>query len=589
MKKGIAFKISVFVGILLLIICSGLGMFAHTKGSSAVMKQVEFALIDEVKEAAEYVESRFETHLSILETIAARPEIKGMDWATQRPVLQEEWERLGTYLAIGVVEPSGFARYTDDSTANLGDRDHVIKAFQGQSVVSDVLVSRVDGSLVIMFAVPIKNNDQVVGVLIGRLDGEMLSAIVDRLGFGENGGANILGADGTIFAHPNRDYVLDQRNPLTDTSDLAGYGEAIRALGVGNTGIVSYYHDGITRITALTPMESTGWLIGVGANEADVLVDIIELRSSLLTVSVFFIVLGIVVAIFFAGQFAKPLQQVQAVIEAVAEGDLTQEVRIKSNDEVGAVANALNETVRRIRDVLGLTSDTAVRLADISGETAAASQEISASIEEVASTTNQFSSTLDTMNNNSEAMSDTARGVSEQATDGAKAIEDIVKQVQSIRNNTQSLVKDVSSLGSMSDEIGSIVDAISQIADQTNLLALNAAIEAARAGDHGQIQNGISTAVSGMDSGAAEADQALKNVNHSSEIINNILLAVEKIDEQVEEFSAGLTEVNIGGHEIASATEEQAASMQQVATSAQNLSELGSRLRKLVEHFKVEN
>ncbi|HBN95996.1 MAG TPA: hypothetical protein DDZ66_06830 [Firmicutes bacterium] len=352
--------------------------------------------------------------------------------------------------------------------------------------------------------------------------------------------------------------------------------------------------------------------------EAEVLEDVYALRSSFVVVSVAFLVIGVLVAIILGRQIANPLQQVQVVIEAAAAGDLTEVVDVSSKDEIGAVANALNKTMESIKEVLGLTSRTTSDLADTSGRLAAASQQVSASVEEVASTTNEFSGTLDSMNTNAQVMNETVQGVSRQATDGTRAISDIVRQMQILRDNTQNLANEVGSLGSLSDEIGNIVNTISAIADQTNLLALNAAIEAARAGEHGrgfavvadevrklaeqsstattdigsligQIQNGITATVSGMSEGSRQAEMALDNVNQSSEILGNILEAVEEIERQVEEFTAGLEQVNSGGHEIASATEEQAASMQEVANSAQDLMDMGTKLKELIQHFKLNN
>lgn len=618
MKRSIAVRISVYVGVLVLVISAGLGLFAYYRGSSAVTKQVEGALIMQAQEASEYLESRFEVQLTALEAIAARPEIMSMDWRVQQPILQAEFERLGLYLALGVVSPNGFAQYTDGSSAELGDRDHIIRALQGQSVVSDLLISRIDNSLVLMYVVPIRNNGRVVGALVGRRNGTALNDITDRLGFGDTGWSIIIDDEGTVFAHPTREYVMDQRNLFTDKGNLAEAGEALRALGVGNTGVIRYNLDGLQRMIAYTPVASTGWMIGVGAMEADVLADVHSLRTYFLVVAILFIALGIAVAIIVARQIAKPLQKVQEVIEAAADGDLTRSVSIDSNDEIGAVAKAVNKTMESMGEVLGLTTEMTGKLANTSERLAAASQEVSASVEEVASTTNEFSGTLDTMNTNAQTMNDTVQGVSLQAVEGTSAIEDIVHQMQILRDNTERMASDVSGLGSLSDEIGNIVNTISAIADQTNLLALNAAIEAARAGEHGrgfavvadevrklaeqsseattdigaligQIQSGITATVSGMSEGSTQAENALQSVGQSSKMLNGILESVEEINRQVDEFSAGLNQVNSAGHGIASASEEQAASMQEVATSAQDLMNMGAKLNELIGHFRVRN
>ena len=618
MRRSIAFRMSVYIGLLVLAICSGMGYLAYNRGSSAVINQVEEALIMQAEEAAEYVQSRFDAELTVLETIAARPEVVTMIWALQRHVLEFEVERFEHYLAIGVVKPDGMAQYSDWTTADLGDRDHVIRAFQGESVVSTPLVSRVDGTLVLMYAVPIMDEGKIVGVLIARTDGASLSEITDRLGFGAHGWASIMSADGTLYAYPDRNYVLEQRNYFTDTGNLAEAGQAIQKLGVGNTGVVRYDFDGNSALTGFAPIPTNGWMIGVGATEDDVLQDVYALRNFIFAISAVFIALGIVVAVIVARQVALPLQKVQEAIEAAADGDLTQSVSNKSNDEIGRVGNALNRTMESIRGVLGLTAEATSKLADTSERLAAASQEVSASVEEVASTTNEFSSTLDAMNTNAQIMQDTVQGVSHQAVDGANAIQSIVEQMTALRDNTRILASGVTDLGSLSNEIGNIANTISAIADQTNLLALNAAIEAARAGDHGrgfavvadevrklaeqssvattdiesligQIQSGITATVKGMNDGSAETDVALANVNESSGILNNILGAVGEIAQQVDQFTAGLAQVNSGGHEIASATQEQAASMEEVATAAQDLMDMGTRLQELIQHFKTSN
>lgn len=618
LRKGIALRIGAFVGVLVLIISAGLGILAYYRGSSAVIKQVEQALIMQAEEAVEYLETRFQVQLTALQAIAARPEISSMDWTVQRPVLQSELDRVGLFLALGVVDLTGQARYTDGTTANLSDRDYVLRALAGKPAISDPLVSRVDNSLVLMYAVPIADNGKIVGALIGRRDGTALTEITDRLGFGERGWAIILNSDGTLFAHPNRQYVLDQRNLFTDQANLAEAGAAIKELGVGNTGVVRYNLDGTRRIVGFAPAKSTGWMIGVGAMEADVMGDVRDLRIFFALAASACLVVGVLGAVLLARQIAQPLQRVQDVIEAASLGDLTLSAEVSSKDEIGSVAQAVNRTMNSMKEMLGLITSSTANLVQTSERLAATAQEVSASVEEVASTTNAFSATLDTMNRSAQEVNEAVHGVSRQAASGTEAIANIVRQMQTLRGNTQSLARDVADLGALSGEIGNIVNTIGAIAEQTNLLALNAAIEAARAGEHGrgfavvaeevrklaeeasaatksieqlirQIQSGIAAIVRGMNDSSTQAETALENVNQSSEILGSILRAVEEIQREVKAFTGGLDQINSGGHEIASATEEQAASMQEVANSAQVLQTMGARLKELVEQFKISD
>ena len=614
--KSIATKISLFIGLLALVMCGGLGLFAYTRSSSAVLAEVEQALTLVAKEASRYVNSTLESQLNLLEAIAERPEMKSMNWEEQLPTIRSEEKRLSQFLALAVVDSTGLARYSDGSTADLRDRDYIIGAMAGKSVVSDLIVSRVNNSLVLMYAVPIRENGKVVGALIARGDGIMLSEITAPLGYGKNGWAYIFHPDGTLYAHPDRNCVLDQANIFS--GDLANAGRAVRELGVGNTGAVGFQLEGTARVFGVAPVSSTGWILGVGALENDVLEHAYQLRTFLIAISIAFVALGVVAAVIIARQIAKPLQQVQQVVEALAEGDLTQASQVHSSDEIGQVATALNVTVENLRQAIGLVADATNELAGTSQQMAAASEEVSASIEEVASTTNQFSSALDMMNESAQSMGETADNISKQALQGEDAIEDIVKQMNGLRDDTQHMSDDVAKLGTLSNEVGKIVDVISAIADQTNLLALNAAIEAARAGEHGrgfavvadevrklaeqssaatseitslinQIQGGISSTVSGMDHSTNQATHAMDSVDKSGQILRSILRAVEGIVGQVQEISAVIEQTNSGGHEIASATEEQAASIQQVSNSAQDLTDMGAKLQELVRHFKLES
>lgn len=617
MRRSIAGRISFSVGVLILVICLGLGFLAYLRGSSAVIKQVEQTLLMQAEESAHYVESRITIHLSTLEAIAARPEIQSMDWTLQQPVLQSELERLGIYEALSVVYPNGDAMHEDGTVGNEGDRDYVQRAFSGTATVSDLIVNRATGTVVFGIAAPIKVDDQVVGVLMARASAVSLSEITARLTFGESGAAFIVSRDGTILAGPVREYVLEQRNVFTDTAELAPIGEAIRELGVGNVGVVRYPYLDDTVITALAPMPQTGWMIGIGALESEVLSDVYDLMRYMAVISLGFLAVGIIVSVIVSRRIAAPLIQQKTVVGGIADGDFTQTVPVKTSDEVGALGRALNQTVESMRHALGLTSDTTHRVKITSEELAAAAEEVSASIEEVASVTNQFSSSLDDMNNNAQRMNTKVQEISKQVTDGTEAIVNITGQMNSLRDNIQRMALEVGELGTLSKQIGNIAGMIEDIAEQTNLLALNAAIEAARAGEHGrgfavvaeevrklaeqsseatteigtlitQIQARISSAVADMSQGSNQADQAIAQVHESSDLLNSILGVVEEIMTQITEFSGALKQLNVGGHEVASATGQQAAAIEKVAGSAQELTEICSKLRMIVDRFKLE-
>jgi len=614
--KSIAGRVALYAGVLVFLICAGLGLFAYFQGTAVVLEEAEKALTIQAVEAGRYVQAVVAGNLDSLEAITARPELRSMNWGEQEPVLRSELERIGSFVAFGVADLTGFVRLTDGTTAQVQDRPYFIEAMKGNSSVSDLLVSRADSTLVLVNAAPIKDNGKVVGVLIATLDGASLSQITDRLGFGEGGWAFIFHRDGTLYAHDNREYIFEQTNIFSGTGHLAAAGRAIKTLG-SDTGVVRYVQDGTARINGVAPIPGTNWVIAVGAMEHEVLGNIKELGRVLVMISLAFVIVGGFLAVLIGRRIALPLRRVQTVIEALASGDLTNTVEIQGKDEVGRVGGALNETIVSLRRDLGIISGVTTELAETTQEMAATSQEISASVEEVASTTNEFASTLGAMNENSQNMSKTVQGISKRAAQGEAAITNITQQMDELRANTQRMAEEISDLGDLSDEIGHIVDVIGDIAEQTNLLALNAAIEAARAGEHGrgfavvadevrklaeqsskatteitqlihQIQAGITAAVTGMQEGSAQTGDAMVSVHESGSILSSILDEVEGIVSVVQGISSGLEQTSAGAQEIASATEEQAASIAHIANSAENLTNLGANLRRLVQQFKLQ-
>ncbi|NLY10891.1 MAG: hypothetical protein GX020_04285 [Firmicutes bacterium] len=102
MKRSISVRISIYIGILLILICTGLGLYSNLKGSSAVMSKVEEALLIQADQASKYFELHVDKQLSALESISARAEIRSMDWQQQQPVLVAEIERLQSFEAFAL-------------------------------------------------------------------------------------------------------------------------------------------------------------------------------------------------------------------------------------------------------------------------------------------------------------------------------------------------------------------------------------------------------------------------------------------------------------------------------------------------------
>jgi len=347
-----------------------------------------------------------------------------------------------------------------------------------------------------------------------------------------------------------------------------------------------------------------------------------KVKSLIYIIGVISILLSILISTFITRSITRPINQFINLAQMVTKGDLTNDINIKTKDEISVLAKAFNTMIVNLRNMIAKISEvseqvaaTSQQLSASSQESAAASEEISTTINDVAKSAsdqaiaitesnylvNEIESNIGQMSSNMNFVDQSANATLNSAQNGLKASKNAVEKINNIKNATIKTSKTISMLNESSKQIENIVYVISAISDQTNLLALNAAIEAARAGDAGRgfavvaeevrklaeqssesskqighlisdIQNQIQSAVHSMDMNNKEVDLGVEIVNKSSNSFSDIFNEINSVSNEIHQVLTIAENIVKDTNKIADNFESMSALSQQTAASTEQAS-----------------
>ena len=355
-----------------------------------------------------------------------------------------------------------------------------------------------------------------------------------------------------------------------------------------------------------------------------------QIMVVLLVISLITIVSGFLIAWYITSSVVRPLIRAVDVSNSIANGDLTVKIESDSTDETGQLLNSMNNMITNLKKLIAGIKETSSNMASASEQLSASSEEMSKGVvsqsdrsTQIASAAHEMSQTVVEIARNASSIAVSASGTANVAKEGEHIVDKSVSEVKDIAATVSESSKVMVSLGERSRQIGDIIRVISEIADQTNLLALNAAIEAARAGEQGKgfavvadevrklaertakatseigsmigaIQEEVQKSVTSMDEVSKMVGTGVEFSTQTGEALHKIVSSVSELQMMVQQIASATEEMSATSEQIsgdimavANVSKETSTGSEQIAGASSEVARLASKLLEMGDQFKV--
>ena len=624
-------RLTFAIVVLILLSVTILGSVSYWNARKAIVGEAETSLQTLAKNNAAVLGMWLAERKSEASFLANSPLLDDPSSETARNYLKAEGPRNPLYLSLVLSDATGNAEVSTGQQINIADRPYFKVAMAGKSVMSDPVIARDVGKPMVAVAAPIMRNGQFGGLAGGAVSLDEVIKLVAQVKAGDTGYAYVVQQDGLIIFHPDGNVVM-KLNGLTGDKSPQVLKDITARMVKGENGLAQYAFEGSSKYVAFAPVPGTTWSLGVNVPQREVLSKLDALLWSSVTIVLIVLAVSVALSFYISTSFTRPLNTMKTMLQEIAQGggDLTRRIAIEGRDEIAETSrnfNAFLESLRRMftdiraeaakltdgvheinQALIGISGEFR-ELADQSSSNAATVEQITVSVAHIAENANEADGLVKETNQLSGESARTVADVAHRAGQSATEIEGLSTLLHQLSQRSQ--------------EITGITQVIKDIADQTNLLALNAAIEAARAGEQGRgfavvadevrklaertgsatleitsmtegmrsemavAENNMRQTLASAKQGAANAEDAAVKIEAIRGNMDTVRGKMDEIAHSTKEEQAATTAMAQSAETITSRMHESEGNLQQAATTLHALDQVAQGLQDKFGAFRT--